>query len=89
MSQPELRSCTVIRWLCFRCGYFETYTEISVSSMVCLQCGDPAEEQAGESCSGKTSRPLPYSTRPRQIKAAEPEYTFSDKATVYQKRRRN
>jgi ribosomal protein L37E len=89
MTLPSLRPYVQTRWSCAACGFFETWTTTVIHSFRCLKCGHPAYKMPGESCSGFTSRSLPFVNKPRKDKTLEAEYTFSEKATTIQRRKRN
>lgn len=90
MTQPALRPFVQQRWACHQCGYFESWTAKPLKIVTCVQCKQPAESMGGENCSGVTARDLPFFTKPRGgVKTFEAEYTFSERATSIQRRKRN
>lgn len=91
-NQPALKPFYQTRWSCHRCGFFESWTINPLASCLCpnLKCRQPAYQMPGEACKGMTARLLPFFTRPRgAAKSFEAEYTFSENATRFQRRRRN
>jgi hypothetical protein len=90
MTQEHLNPCFQTRWACHKCGFFESWTSDLVAALICFKCKQPAYQMPNETCKVMTSRALPFYSRPRgNTKTFEAEYTFSERATSIQRRKRN
>ncbi|MGP8269126.1 MAG: hypothetical protein ACLQLH_03585 [Terracidiphilus sp.] len=63
-SALTLKSYHLMRWCCFKHGYFETRTEERITPK-CPECEGAA--WLVEECRGMTSEPLPAVSRPRKF----------------------
>ena len=62
-DKPILKRYLLTRWCCVRCGWFETGTVIALHAATCPKCGSFSSHV--ETCEAQTTRPLPFTSRPR------------------------
>src|ERR1700740_3394024 len=90
MIQPTLTPFIHRRWPCHKCGFFESWTDKPLTFLFCFNCKQRAFQMPNEMCKVMTARTLPFVSKPRgNTKTFEAEYTFSERATAIQRRKRN